>query len=290
MKKDFEYFKKAFPEVETSSIGKSFWGRELEYIKIGKGKTKILFCGAHHGMEHLTSALLLKFAFDYQYSIKNKIKISGYDAKKLSENSSLYILPMLNPDGVDLSIFGISSPDIKNAEYLKKINPSLDFKNWQANARGVDLNHNYNALWNLSKKSERANGIFGPGETRYSGYSPESEPESHALCRFTEKIDFDMVLAFHSQGKVIYYNFFEKEPIYSLAIAKTFEDVSPYKVDYTEGMASYGGFKDWFIERFFRPGFTIEIGEGKNPLPLSDLKKVYSETLPLMTSALSLKL
>jgi len=209
MKNDLETFKKTFPEVETGSIGKSLWGRELEYIKLGEGKTKILFCGAHHGMEHLTSALLLKFAFDYQTAIKSNENFSGYDAKKLSENSTLYILPMLNPDGVDISIFGITAPDIKNAEYLRKINPSFDFSDWQANARGVDLNHNYDALWELSKKSEKKNGIFGPGKTRYSGEAPESEPESRALCKFTEKIDFDLVLAFHSQGKVIYYNFFE---------------------------------------------------------------------------------
>ncbi len=290
MKSDFEDFKKSFPDAETGVFGHSVWGRPLEYIKIGAGRHKMLFCGAHHGMEHLTSKLLLKFAYEYQKAILGKSKIGSECAKRLSLNTSLYIVPMLNPDGVDLSVYGLKAPDIKNAEYLKYINPKEDFSDWQANAHGVDLNHNYNAKWELSKESEKKHGIFGAGKTRFSGTAPESEPESYALCRFTEARDFDLVIAFHSQGKVIYYNFFDKEPIYSLAIAKAFEDISCYKVDYTDGIASFGGYKDWFIDRFLRPGFTVEIGDGKNPLPLSDLEKVYEETLPLMVCALSLKL
>jgi len=290
MKKDFDKLKHLFPEAEYKSIGKSLWGREIEYIKIGEGKTKILFCGAHHSMEHLTSRLLLKFAYEYLMALKNNTKIGSFTAKSLAKNSSLYIVPMLNPDGVDLSVYGLSAPDIINKEYLMEINPSGDFSDWQANANGVDLNHNYDALFEKSKESEKICGITGAGKTRYSGEYPESEPETKALADFTRAENFNLVMAFHSQGKVIYYDFNGKEPVYSLAIAKTFEDISEYKIDYTEGIASFGGYKDWFIDKFYRPGFTIEIGEGKNPLPLSDLDKVYHETLPIMTNVLGLNL
>lgn len=288
MKNDFIRFQNTFPEVKCGVIGESVWRRPIEYLKIGEGRTKILFCGAHHGMEHLTSKLLLEFAYVYQKAVLENKKLFKSNAKKLYKNTSLYIIPMLNPDGVDLSISGLLSPDITNKDYLKKINPSGDFSDWQANANGVDLNHNYDALWDLSKKSEEKYKILGPGKTRFSGTAPESEPESFALCRFCEEICFDYVFAFHSQGKVIYYNFFDKEPITSLAIAKALEDSSCYKVDYTEGIASFAGFKDWFIDKFLKPGFTIEIGEGKNPLPLSDLNKVFEDTLPLMETALLL--
>lgn len=291
MKADLEALKKKYPEALFGIIGKSLWGREIEYIKIGSGSTKILFCGAHHGMEHLTSKLLLSFADEYLSADEcSGEKIKGFDAKNAKKHSSLYIVPMLNPDGVDLSIFGFGAPDIKNREELMKINPSGDFSDWQANARGVDLNHNYDADFSKSKESEKENGISGPGKTRYSGKKPESEPETKALCDFVRKENFNMCLAFHSQGKVIYYDFNGKEPAYSLAIAKAFEDSSVYKIDYTEGMASFSGFKDWFIDKFSKPGFTIEIGEGKNPLPLSDLEKVYNETLPLMVRALTMNL
>ena len=290
MKKDLDELKELFPEIAYKSIGKSIWGREIECIKIGEGKTKILFCGAHHGMEHLTSKLLLTFAKEYLTALKTDGILYNTKAKDLFLHSTLFIVPMLNPDGVDLSVYGLKAPDINNKDYLLKINPSQDFSHWQANARGVDLNHNYDALFEKSKESEKLHNITGPGETRYSGEYPESEPETKALCDFTRKEDFNLVMAFHSQGKVIYYDFNQKEPVYSLAIAKAFEDISEYKIDYTEGIASFGGYKDWFIDKFLRPGYTVEIGEGKNPLPLSDLDKVYKETLPLMASVLSLNL
>lgn len=290
MKKDFEELKSLFPSAVYGSIGKSVWQRPIEYVKIGKGKTKILFCGAHHGMEHLTSKLLLLFAYEYLTAVKKGQSICGMRAKMLFKHSSLYIVPMLNPDGVDLSIYGLKAPDIKNEEFLKVINPGGDFSDWQANANGVDLNHNYDALFEKSKESEKSLGINGPGKTRYSGDFPESEPETRALCNFTRKEEFNLVMAFHSQGKVIYYDFCGREPVYSLAIAKAFEDISNYKIDYTEGMASFAGYKDWFIDKFLRPGFTIEIGEGKNPLPLSDLNRVYAETLPIMASVLNMNL
>ena len=286
MQADFSRLEREFPFIKTGEIGKSIWGRPIKYLKIGNGKRKILFVSAHHGMEHLTSKLVLTFARRYLFAFKEGGQIGGKSADELYDNSSLYIVPMLNPDGVDLSVFGLSASDITNEEYLRKINPSGDFSFWQANANGVDLNHNYNALFKKSKKSEKDNNIEGPGPTRFSGRFPESEPESFALASFTRKENFDMVMAFHSQGKVIYYDFNGKEPKESLKIAKMFEEISEYKIEKPEKAASFGGFKDWFIDYFKRSGFTIEIGEGKNPLPLSDLEKVYSETLGIMISVL----
>lgn len=288
--KELKELKKNFPRLKTEEIGKSFWGRPIECLKIGSGKSRIFYSGAHHGMEHLTSALLMRFAGEYLSAVEKGGKIGSYNAKSLAKKSTLYIVPMVNPDGVDLSVFGTKSCGITNRAYLEKINPDGDFSNWQANARGVDLNHNYDALWQLSKDSEKENGITGPGPTRFSGDAPFSEPETKAIRDFTIKESFGMVIAFHSQGKVIYYDFCGKEPIYSLAIAKAFEDISCYKTDYTEGMASYGGYKDWFIDKFLRAGFTVEIGNGKNPLYLYQLDEIYKETLPILTAALNINL
>ena len=96
-----------------------------------------------------------------------------------------------------------------------------------------------------------------------------------------------MVIAFHSQGKVIYHNFEEKAPGYGENIAKAFCCISPYTLDTAEGIASCGGYKDWFIERFRRPGYTVEVGMGENPLPLSMLSSVYKETLPILLGAMT---
>lgn len=250
-------FKHNHPETSIFSIGKSLENRYLYAIKLGRGPKRVFFSAAHHGMEWLTSMVVLEFASrlaDKKYS------------QELLATSTLYIVPMVNPDGVEIA--------------TKKGIP------WQANARGVDLNHNYDALWNLSKQSEAQNGVFGPGPTRFSGAFPESEPESRAIADFTRLNAFDLVLAFHSQGEVIYYDFCGFVPDKTYDYLTRFEENSPYKREAITGIASYAGYKDWFIKTFHRPGFTIEIGRGKNPLPIDDFSEVYKKTLPIMIEAL----
>ncbi|MBR2452498.1 MAG: M14 family metallocarboxypeptidase [Clostridia bacterium] len=291
LKKDMSHLARNFHELEWGSIGKSVWGKELFYIRLGRGETKISFNGAHHGMEWITAQLLMKFAADFLEAEKKNAGFGGFLPRALSRKTSLYIVPMVNPDGVELATMGLPeqlSAELKNQ--LIKFNGSKNFERWQANARGVDLNHNYDGMWEMSKKMEKEYGILGPGPTRYSGGVPFSEPESRALVRFTREHNFKMTIAFHSQGKVIYHGFQKKEPPISLKIAKAFEKISPYRIDQTEGIASYGGYKDWFVEEFRRVGFTIEVGEGQNPLPLSQFPKIYRETLPILLGAMTVGL
>ncbi len=83
------------------------------------------------------------------------------------------------------------------------------------------------------------------------------------------------MLALHSQGREIYWDFGKNTPKCCLVLAEKMAKVSGYKVANPEPIATGGGFKDWFIERFHRWGFTVEMGIGKNPLPLSDFESEY---------------
>ena len=96
-----------------------------------------------------------------------------------------------------------------------------------------------------------------------------------------------MLMAFHSQGGEIYYDFDGKAEKRSLDLANAFADASGYTAACPEGSAAYGGCKDWFINEFGKAGFTIEIGHGKNPLPMDKLDSVYKENAPLLLCALS---
>ena len=117
-------------------------------------------------------------------------------------------MPMVNPDGVDLVLNGLDRSNPYYNDLIKWNNGSTDFsKNWSANIRGVDLNHNYDAMWQKSKDAEKSYGVYGPGPSRYSGTAPESESESKAVADFTRKNNFRLVIAYHSQGEVIYWNF-----------------------------------------------------------------------------------
>lgn len=81
--------------------------------------------------------------------------------------------------------------------------------------------------------------------------------------------NFKLVLTYHSQGGVIYWQYNELTPPESRRIGKLFARVSGYRLEQTSEIISYSGYKDWFIKSHGRPGFTIEVGKGTNPLPIT---------------------
>jgi g-D-glutamyl-meso-diaminopimelate peptidase len=283
---DLRGLKARYPFITIGSAGRSVLGRELYYVKLGTGPNQVFYNGSHHSLEWITTPLLTKFIENFSKSYVAGTNIKGYNPMNIWNRSSIYIMPMVNPDGVDLVLNGLSSDNPFHNDLIRWNNGSADFsRTWQANTRGVDLNHNYNALWNLSKEAEAQYGILGPGPTRYSGPSPESEPETQSVVNFTRNHNFRLVLAYHSQGEVIFWQFSNLTPTESLAIGNQLAMVSGYALSQTTGITSYSGYKDWFIQDFRRPGFTIEVGLGTNPLPISQFDQIYNDNEELLLLA-----
>lgn len=258
-------------------IGKSVLGRNIYTFKIGHGKKNVLFVSAHHGLEWLTPPLLMRFAKDFLKAEEKGTRLKGYNISDLCEKATLHFVPMLNPDGIEIAQHGTKD------EKLIKINRGNDFKqNWQSNGRGVDLNHNYDAGFDLCKKEEYKLGITCPAPTRYGGKYPESEPEVKALCNYVRENDFSGCIAFHSQGEAIYYDYNGYVPENGYEICRQMCKESGYLPDKTDGIASYGGFKDWFILKYKRPAFTVETGHGKNPLNGCQFEEIYKKNLGLI--------
>lgn len=260
--------------LEVNTLTQSILGKRIPLITLGKGKKSIIYVGAHHGMEWITSALLIKFTNDYCEEYKNGSHIPDVSARVLFETRKIHIIPMLNPDGVDYAIHGVNADNIIRERLIKMNNGNQDFSHWQANARGVDLNHNYNAGFEEYKIIERAQNISN-GATKYSGEYSESEPETRALCNFVRFERPELALTLHTQGEEIYYTSGEKFSPESLPIAKTLSRLTGYRIAFPSGTAKYGGFTDWFIEEFDKPSFTLECGLGENPLPYADFEKIY---------------
>lgn len=257
--------KKEYPSLKIATCGKSVLGKEIYALVMGTGKRNILYVGGTHSVEWLTSLALLRFCENLMKSQVNGNEISGYMGKELLENCTLIIVPELNPDGIEISLKGGS-----------------DFSLWSANANGVDLNHNFNADWYSLREFEEKNNIKSPSPRRFGGYYPESEPETKAITRLIRNIPVETLVTFHSQGEEIFYEYGKNTPEKSLLMAKAFSGVTDYTIVKNEGHYSSGGLKDWFIEEFRKPGFTIEIGKGKNPLPLNDFDDVYEKIEPLL--------
>lgn len=286
MERDIRGLKTRYPFLEVGVAGQSVLGKNLYYIKLGNGPNQVFYNGAHHALEWITSPVLMKFVENFAKAYVEESNIRGYDVRDIWDQSTIYIMPMVNPDGVNLVLNGLQKDNPFYDQLIAWNNGSTDFsRNWQANIRGVDLNHNYDALWELSKAAEAEYGIFGPGPTRFSGPYPESESESKAVADFTRSHNFRLVLAYHSQGEVIYWNFENLAPPVARRIGELFAQVSGYTLEEIYGIASYAGYKDWFIDKYRRPGYTIEVGKGTNPLPISQFDKIYNDNEELLLLA-----
>lgn len=278
LRTDADRISKLYKNVELFSIGESVMEHKLFCLKIGEGEKKLFINGAHHGLEYLTSAFIMKFIEEYAESVESGGEMFGYDTRALYERTTLYAVPMVNPDGVDIAIHGIDVTNPYHRKLVSLVGIHSFNKVWQANANGVDINHNYNAGWRVVE--------MRPSPSKYSGPYSESEPETKAIVDFVRKNNFDMLMAFHSQGGEIYYDFDGKAEARSMDLANAFASASGYVPSCPEGSASFGGCKDWFINEFGKAGFTVEIGHGKNPLPMDMLGAVYKENAPLLLCAL----
>ena len=286
LKRDIQGLKARYPFIETGIAGKSALGRNIDYLRLGTGENQVFYSASIHALEWITSPVMMKFVEDFSAAYVEGASLDGYNPREIWEKSSIYIVPMVNPDGVDLVLNGLQPGNPNYYELISWNNGSDDFStDWEANNNGVDLNHNFNAAWEESVQAAEAMGITGPGPTRYSGSYPESEPESRAIADFTRSHDFRLVLAYHSQGEVIFWTFMGLEPPESKPIGDAFAQISGYTLAEPSGITSYAGYKDWFIQDYRRPGYTVEVGRGKNPLPISQFGQIYERNLPLLLCA-----
>ena len=274
-----------YPFLEVGEIGKSVLNKSLPYIKIGNGNKKVFYSAAFHANEWITSLVLMKFLEEYAKAFVENKNIFGHNAQALYYTTSLYIVPMVNPDGVDLinNNINLNSNAYRYAKYIANSCPNVAFSNgWKANVEGIDLNLQFPAKWEKAKQIKFSQGITSPAPRDFVGDFPLQAPEALAIYNFTNANNFDLVLAYHTQGKEIYWQFENYAPKGSFEIAKKFENVSGYSLADVPYASSFAGFKDFFIQKYQRPGFTIEAGLGENPLSLSQFNQIYKDNIGIL--------
>lgn len=266
-----------YPFLETGIAGKGVLGKNLYYVRLGTGSNEVSYNASHHANEYITTTMLMKFIESYSKAYSTGSSLRGYNITQLYNRSSIYVIPLVNPDGVDLVNYWPNYTDPAYIEAAKINTTGLPLPSvWKANIRGTDLNLNYPAAWDKEKESEIEQGITGPAPRDYGGPSPLSEPESSGMADFTKRHNFRLVIAYHTQGGVIFWQFLNLAPPESLPIARRFASISGYEVSPGYLEAAFAGYKDWFIQDFKKPGYTIEVGSGTNPIPMSQLPDIYN--------------
>lgn len=284
-----EELKETYPGIRLETIGTTAFGRPLQAMAMGRGDRRVLYTAAHHANEWLTAAVLLKFAEE----LVSGETLAGVPAEEILEAATIYLVPMVDPDGVDLVTGAVApdSPEYRSARLLSERYPEIPFpEGWKANLLGVDLNLQYPAGWLEAREIKFSQGYTKPGPRDYVGRAPLSQRETRALADYTERVDPALVLAYHSQGQVIYWQFRDYADEKDRALGEEFARLSGYALADTPYESAFAGYKDWFLQEFRRPGYTIEVGSGENPLPAEQFPEIYEANRGiLVTAALGLK-
>ncbi|MFQ6807872.1 MAG: M14 family zinc carboxypeptidase [Blautia sp.] len=283
MQNDLGILARIFPEIiQIDSLGKTEDQRELYHFYIGSANApkKILIFGGIHGREYMTSQLIMEQTTEFLMKL---CRTQDKEYAKILEGKAIHVVPMVNPDGVTISqrgAMGIKNPDLKNL--VEEIalreggrHPQGSyFHRWKANAKGVDLNRNFDALWETCEDA-----VQEPSRENYKGPKPESEIESRALAELTRREEFQRTISYHSSGAVIYWDFYQQGQlrVQTWEFAKRIGEITGYVPQENTREQSSGGYKDWALLKMEIPSLTIEIGRQESPLPASCFEEIFIE-------------
>lgn len=277
MKTDLKNLKEKYNDYFTYKVaGKTYDGRNIYIVCIGNKNAdkKILVQSTIHGREYMNSAICMA-QLEYYLNNWNSMYDDIYTYGDLFNKTCVYMMPMLNPDGVCISQFGVNGiKDNKLRENLLKMNGISDYKRWKANVRGVDINRNFSNSWEQT-------GV--PGISMYSGKKADSERETRIIKRIINKYDFEFVLSYHSMGNRVYWNIGQSGKIYTdtYKLARKISKITGYSLG--ESSKPRGLSYNWTIFDKKIPEIIIENGYGVCPLPVSEYRIVWKRNKDLIS-------
>lgn len=253
--------------VGITRIGRSILGRDINAFSIGNGGGRVAIFGAHHALEFVTANILYAFVYamaDESFDICASLAL---DRGLLFDSFSYCVVPCVNPDGIEMHLGGCGEEPLLPRQTAMS---GGDYSLWQANARGVDLNHNYEYDFGEYKRLEGQRNIQ-PGASLFSGEYPESEPESRSVAAFIRALAPMAVVSLHSQGEELYV-----QPGSDKAhrLGGRLSELTGYALSVPIDTARYGGLCD-YTGSLGIPSVTYEVGKGTNPLPLSDAVGIF---------------
>lgn len=274
-----------YPFLSQRRIATTAYGRPVTALRLGEGPRSVLYNASHHANEWITTPVLMKFLEQYALAISVNGRIFGADAQQLWRRTQLWLVPMVDPDGVDLVTGAIApgSQQYNAALRIAERYPDIPFPNgWKANLLGVDLNLNYPAGWEQARENKFALGFTTPAPRDFVGMRPLDQAETAGMAGLTREVNPGLTLSYHSQGQVIYWKYLDMEPKGARELGEQFAQVSGYELEDTPYASGFAGYKDWFILTYDRPGYTIEVGLGENPLPLEQFDQIYQDNLGIL--------
>ena len=262
--------------LSMNYIGESILGRGIPMLTLGNGKKQVVYVGTFSGGEHICATVLLRFINEYCEVKKSRGRIYNYSIDYLFETRRICVIPMLNTDGVDICINGVSEDNVLK-ERLITMNGGSRFEDWCANGRGVSLDRNFNSDFLRYRAKSAEQGICSGTSCGFCGEYPESEPETGALCsNIRYSGDVKAAIALGLGGEKVYYRTEQKCPIMAKSVAQVISRASGYKLqDDMDSEKACGSFFGWCIDELDIPAFGIFCGDEVSKYP-STYFEIYS--------------
>ncbi len=271
MVSDAQKLQKIYPDlIRIGSIGKSVEGRDLTLIEFGKGSKKIFVCATHHAREYISTTYVMYAIDRYAAMYRTGENTTEYNIRDILDNVTFCIVPMVNPDGVNLVQNGVSA--VKNPQYVSSMAISegakYGYSAWKANVNGVDVNWNYNRDWSLSKNR------YPRGSIGFNGTQPETEPETCAVTNYVNSMPFEAFVSMHTQGKMLYWADDVTNPTY---IGETVNAKNGFTLKYEKATGVGGSFFDYVYRNYGKATLTVELCNyiGPRPYPDADFDSVW---------------
>lgn len=293
MTSDVKRLAKDYPDlIEYKSLGKTAYGRDIWAMKVGKGDATLLVASSHHAREWISTNLTMRMASTYASAYKNNRSINGYNVRETLDHTTIWFIPMVNPDGVTLQQLGLNAFPKKNHAQLIKMNGgSKNFKRWKSNAQGIDPNRNYNT----NDWRKISSGPKTPSWHNYKGTRPAQIAEVQAVAKLVNEVNPEIFVDYHSSGEVLYWEYKKKYPNQQrdLKISTKVANMTGYKLMRSRSMPMASSV-DWFMEKYGKPGMTPEIGRyaGNTNVPVSAFDRIWkqNEAVPLYVASESYQL
>ena len=278
-----------YPFLSFSYLGETMMGRGIPILTVGEGDRALLFVGAQRAREWITSMLLLRWLEEVCELYATNGKIFRYHIGYLLSTRRVMIVPMLNPDGIEYQLHGVSAGNILYDRLHSMNGGSDDFSAWQANARGVDLSHNYSVGFSAQKEKEKREGILSGAPACFAGESSESEPEVGALCNYLRyHRDIRAVFDLQTTGEMIRYDSHGRTAPRSESMAESLSSFSGYALAKKDESEEFATLSDFCIVEKNLPAFTLYCGKGESPLPPNEVFYLYTRLRKMLFLSLTL--
>lgn len=268
--------------VSVETIGSSVLGRDIYALVLGRGEHRVLVGASFHAREYITTNYVMRFVEEYASAYAEDSIVDGVDARQMLDNVSFCIIPMINPDGVEIVQKGYDG--IGDVDIVAKVvagSRDITHKSWKANARGVDINRNFDYGW--GRKHEAG----FPSPSGYAGPYAISEPETLAIATYAKRVSPEAVVAFHTQGQVLYLS--TPDTIAERMADRVCEHTG-FSIEPIE--EPYGSFQD-YVDHYFNVFYAcVELCPyiGPYPYPENEFEQVWESAkfvLPIVAEELS---